>query len=593
MININFKFLVIFIFLFLKSSYFFAQSIDYVDNNFMNVNFWNDYNSKKWINYIDTSNYNLLLIDTSTISGTDFISKQINNLVPETGTIEWNFNIQTSVNNSSTNNWKIILISNDTLPQTSNFKGLGIGTGLKTGDYSQLCLLEFDGKNTNILATTNLFFKSKSNNININISRTSNGIWSLNDSIIYSELNNNIYIANWFSVIYKHNKYGHNAFSVYVSKFNFNLTGNTFETKFDSVEIIDNKTINAYFNGRINLNSVYNLKNYSINGHNPDSVKFYNNYISLFLNPKSLKQTELSLKINNLLHVDNSLIKPYDTTIYFADFGDIVINEIMCDIDPKPFGLPTVKYIELFNTTDQTFNLTNYSFYLGSYSFLFPKISLHGGEYLILSKYDSLSTYGKIVNYKDDTKLILSNRTLQLLTPFDFVVDSVTYNKSMYNNSEKSSGGYSIERINPYKNLPNNWKASINWSGGTPGVENSNFSILDNNDDVFENSKNDISIINELFKPNSDYDNNELQIVFNYDSDEYFVDIKIFDSNGILKKVIAVNQNISSNQIFSWNGKNDNENLCLSGIYVVYIRVYKPNGYLKEYKKTCVISNGL
>jgi hypothetical protein len=49
---------------------------------------------------------------------------------------------------------------------------------------------------------------------------------------------------------------------------------------------------------------------------------------------------------------------------------------------------------------------------------------------------------------------------------------------SLYNNTEKSDGGWSMEQINPYKICSGklNWSASNNVIGGTPGIQNSIYS---------------------------------------------------------------------------------------------------------------------
>ncbi|MBQ9212645.1 MAG: hypothetical protein IJ150_01720, partial [Bacteroidales bacterium] len=53
----------------------------------------------------------------------------------------------------------------------------------------------------------------------------------------------------------------------------------------------------------------------------------------------------------------------------------------------------------------------------------------------------------------------------------------------MYNDENKNSGGFALERIDPENNCyqNNNWKASLDLSGGTPGRINSVYAInIDN-----------------------------------------------------------------------------------------------------------------
>jgi hypothetical protein len=57
-------------------------------------------------------------------------------------------------------------------------------------------------------------------------------------------------------------------------------------------------------------------------------------------------------------------------------------------------------------------------------------------------------------------------------------IDSLTYSLDWYQDPLKGSGGYSIERINPFDpcSAQDNWKASESVLGGTPTVQNSVFS---------------------------------------------------------------------------------------------------------------------
>lgn len=65
--------------------------------------------------------------------------------------------------------------------------------------------------------------------------------------------------------------------------------------------------------------------------------------------------------------------------------------------------------------------------------------------------------------------------TLSLNNEDGLLIDEVTYKPSWYKDSQKSKGGWSLERIDPYLrcNDDENWIASIDTQGGTPGRENS------------------------------------------------------------------------------------------------------------------------
>jgi len=57
------------------------------------------------------------------------------------------------------------------------------------------------------------------------------------------------------------------------------------------------------------------------------------------------------------------------------------------------------------------------------------------------------------------------------------LISRITYSDKWYRNDEKKKGGWSLEQINPanYCSSAENWKASENPRGGTPGAQNSVF----------------------------------------------------------------------------------------------------------------------
>src|SRR6202008_1223684 len=59
--------------------------------------------------------------------------------------------------------------------------------------------------------------------------------------------------------------------------------------------------------------------------------------------------------------------------------------------------------------------------------------------------------------------------------------DSVDYTSAWYNDAVKAAGGWSLELINPNANSncldQSNWTASNDANGGTPGMQNSVYTI--------------------------------------------------------------------------------------------------------------------
>lgn len=159
----------------------------------------------------------------------------------------------------------------------------------------------------------------------------------------------------------------------------------------------------------------------------------------------------------------------YEAEIFQAKPSEIVINEIMADVSPAPFALPEKKYVELFNKSRNAFNIKNYTFVIGQDEFTLPEMWLKSNTYLVLDD-----------EFINTDKLTVSGKFLALKNADGKILDSLTYSVSLYNDDDKKSGGFSMERIDPENTCyqQNNWKASQNLSGGTPGETNSVYKAL-------------------------------------------------------------------------------------------------------------------
>ena len=421
--------------------------------------------------------------DTSTVNGTDRIYHSISNLYPETGTIKWDFSVVCNAKNSSVNNFKIMLFANDSVPDGNDYSAFAIGTGLKTGIYSQLCLLKYSGKDFDILAATDIMFDNTKNIKDLEVYRTSVGEWIINGVSVYTEPEPQMYVADYISIEYKHTATGNLAFNILPKEFSFEYTGNTISARLFDATITGKGEVTVNVDGRLNQESASNIANYSLNSANPDSIHFLGNKVVLFFNPDVFKSTKLTLSAKNITQVDGTDVADYQEVLYMPLFGDIVINEIMCDVSPSPANLPAVKYIEIFNPTQYNFNLKNCYFLAGDYQYAFPETHITAGEYILICRSDSLDSYAKTVKKFDDSKIVTKNKKLTLINQAGNIVDSLTYTIEMYNDKIKSQGGYSLERIDP-KNLfmvEGNWTASLDIAGGTPGRVNSTLATVPDN----------------------------------------------------------------------------------------------------------------
>ena len=169
-----------------------------------------------------------------------------------------------------------------------------------------------------------------------------------------------------------------------------------------------------------------------------------------------------------------------------ANRYDIVITEIMADPTPQ-IGLPNNEWVELHNNSSAAINLQGWR--LGDASSLsgpMPGYTLLPDSFVLIctsSAVAALSSYGKAISVTSFPSLDNDGDRIYLQSAQGKIIHAVDYNPTWYQNSIKASGGWTLEMIDP--NNPctgsNNWKASTDASGGTPGRKNSVFAI--NTDD--------------------------------------------------------------------------------------------------------------
>jgi len=159
-------------------------------------------------------------------------------------------------------------------------------------------------------------------------------------------------------------------------------------------------------------------------------------------------------------------------------FADIVIDEILADPTPV-VGLPDAEFIEIKNTSGKSINLDGWK--LASASTMsrpFPSYVLPADSFVIITNSTNtglFAPFGKVLGIFSFPALNNSGTTLSLTSKEGVTIHSVSYNNTWFQNDVKSNGGWSLEMTdthNPCAGV-NNWKASTDTRGGTPGAKNS------------------------------------------------------------------------------------------------------------------------
>ncbi len=162
---------------------------------------------------------------------------------------------------------------------------------------------------------------------------------------------------------------------------------------------------------------------------------------------------------------------------YPTAFGDLVFNEIMCDPSPC-VGLPEAEYVELYNRQNFPVNLSGWMFHYGSKLYVISEGKIAPKGYLLLctpGASSTLSRFGATAKMNSFPALSSTGQLLYLTNEKDSLIAFVNYNSDRYQDKSKAAGGWSLECIDS-DNLDDsdqNWVASSDVAGGTPGRKNS------------------------------------------------------------------------------------------------------------------------
>jgi hypothetical protein len=189
-----------------------------------------------------------------------------------------------------------------------------------------------------------------------------------------------------------------------------------------------------------------------------------------------------SISISNIADCSGNALSPTSGTFsyYIPVQYDITVNEIMADPDPVINLLPNAEYIELYNKTIYPVSLNNWTITVGTNTKALPDVIIEADSFLVLTSTTAapfFASYAAVAGVVSFPAITNSGQTITLRNPAGAVISSVTFDDSWYLDAVKSLGGYSLEQVDP--NNPcggaNNWKATNNSNGGTPGAQNSVF----------------------------------------------------------------------------------------------------------------------
>ena len=99
-----------------------------------------------------------------------------------------------------------------------------------------------------------------------------------------------------------------------------------------------------------------------------------------------------------------------------------------------------------------------------------------------------------------------------------------------------------------------------------------------------------MSLNNEVFSPDNDGFEDQLEIAYNTDEAGYVANVTIFNAKGLKMRTLANNQLLGTSGFWAWDGLDDNNRRVPTGIYVIYCELFDLDGNVKKEKKVCVVA---
>lgn len=448
---------------------------DFSDGDFTNNPIWMGDTSKFEVN----ASKQLHL--RSSGSDTSFLSTS-NSRIAET---EWSFWVKLSFNTSVNNFARVYLVSDhDDLEESLNGYYLQIGGSndsltfiRQTGTISQKL---FQGKYT---CTNN-----STNTIRIKLIHDESGTWHLfsdnSGGTNFQEEgqteDNSINTTSWFGIFCRYTS--SNSAKFYFDDFYIGpILVDTVPPALNAVNLLNDRQLELLFSENIDKTIARQVSNYNTNNNGIPLLAVCDSMdpkrvVLTFPNDFIMNSCD-SILVRNIRDIEGNTAGLLSASFccYHEKAYEVVIDEIMADPDP-PEGLPGVEYVELLNRNDFSIRLKDWIFEYGGSSKILPDVTINAHGFVLLTKGNLLSDYGHSIDlFTSSSTLSNEGSTLILRNKEGRIIHSVIYSIDWYENALKSSGGWSLEMIDPDNpcGCADNWTASVDNSGGTPGRINS------------------------------------------------------------------------------------------------------------------------
>ena len=451
--------------------------------------------------------------------GRDAISTSLYPLRPDSGLTIWRFQVKHGYTPSGSNNWGVFLLADASASEMAPggaINGYVLGVNY-SGTDDIIKLWEITEGSANAIINTGINWQSSVGTgtpAGFQVSRTQSGEWQLEtdtnggfDNLISSgsAISGNHHTAKFFGVSFEYSSTQDQQLWLDDISIQGSFIPDETPPYIEKIEVLDSNQITIHFSENIDTIFATQPDNYLVNGSlQPEKIKIENMMaVSLtFATPFPEGDSSL-LAIAAMADIHGNTANNLESKFLYFKIkkGDIIINEIMADPTP-PVDLPEYEYVELYNNSPFAVNLRGWSITAGSTTKTIPAFLLLPDAYLVLTHESAVEEFEETTMgiFTSTSTLANSGTTITLATEDNEKIDAVSYSNTWYKDDTKSSGGWSLERIDPGNTCleEENWVATSDISGGTPGRENAVKADLTDTEApslVYWNFENDSSLI--------------------------------------------------------------------------------------------------
>ena len=270
--------------------------------------------------------------------------------------------------------------------------------------------------------------------------------------------------------------------------------------------------------------------------------------------------------------------------------GDLLVSEVL--FNPEAGGSD---YVELYNNSDSAIELSRIRLATVSDSIithLYPitgqgTIEPHGlfvvttDAAYVSSRYtvahpERLYQMSAMPQYAD------KSGTVVVATADSVILDRFDYSAKMHSRLLRDKEGVALERRSYERATEeaSNWYSASSVSGyGTPTSKNSQSREV-----LF--LEEEFTFGQTLFSPDGDGYNDILDINYTLEQCDLAASIGIYDRHGRLVRTLARTILLGCSGVLTWDGADDNGQLCPRGNYVVVIEAYNEKGAKQSWRHT-------